>query len=132
LARTQEQERTPVLSWLLQLLSPVYQDFSEIARPLHDLTKRDVLFNWGIQQQHLFKMLKAAIISDPILTIPHDNALWHVESDCSDHALGGILSQEVDGKWLMVAFLSKSLSSAERNYKVYDKELPAIMLCLEE
>jgi hypothetical protein len=50
------------------------KDFSEIARPLHDLTKRDVPFSWGVQQQHSFKTLKAAIISDPILTIPHDNA----------------------------------------------------------
>jgi hypothetical protein len=80
----------------------------------------------------LFKTLKAAIISDPILTIPHDNAPWRVKSDCSDHALGSILSQEVDGKWLTVAFLSKSLFSAERNYKVYNKELLAIMSCLKE
>jgi hypothetical protein len=108
------------------------KDFSEIARPLYDLTKRDVLFSWGVQQQHLFKTLKAAIISNPILTIPHNNAPWRVESDCSDHALGGILSQEVDGKWLTVAFLSKLLSSAERNYKVYNKELLAIMSCLKE
>jgi hypothetical protein len=80
----------------------------------------------------LFKTLKAAIISDPIFTIPHDNAPWRVKSDCSDHALGGILSQEVDGKWLTVAFLSKLLSSAERNNKVYNKELLAIMSCLKE
>jgi hypothetical protein len=68
----------------------------------------DSTFKWeekdGVQQQHLLKTLKAAIISDPILTIPHDNAPWCVESDCSDHTLGGILSQEVDGKWLTVAF----------------------------
>jgi hypothetical protein len=102
------------------------KDFSEIARPLHDLTKQDVPFSWGVQQQHSFKTLKAAIISDPILTIPYDNAPWRVKSDCLDHMLGGILSQEVDGKWLMVAFLSKLLSSAERNYEVYNKELLAI------
>jgi hypothetical protein len=46
--------------------------------------------------------------------------------------LGSILSQEVDGKWLTVAFLSKSLSFAEWNYKVYDKELLAIVSCLKE
>jgi hypothetical protein len=80
----------------------------------------------------LLKTLKSAIISDPILTIPHNNAPWRVKSDCSDHALGGILSQEVNGKWLTVAFLSKLLSSAEWNYKVYDKELLAIMPCLKE
>jgi hypothetical protein len=108
------------------------KDFSKIVRPLHDLMKRDVSFNWGVQQQHLFKTLKAAIISNPIITISHDNAPWRVKSDCSDHALSGILSQEVDGKWLTVAFLSKLLSSAEWNYKVYNKKLLAIMSCLKE
>jgi hypothetical protein len=68
------------------------KDFSKITRLLHDLTKRDIPFNWGVQQQHLFKMLKAAIVSNPILTIPHNNAPWRVESDCSDHALGSTLS----------------------------------------
>jgi hypothetical protein len=108
------------------------KDFSKIARQLHDLIKQDVPFSWGVQQQHLFKTLKAAIISNPILTIPHDNAPWCVKSDCSDDALGNILSQEVDVKWLTVAFLSKLLSSAEQNYKFYDKELLAIMSCLKE
>jgi hypothetical protein len=50
------------------------KDFSEIMRLLHSLTKQDLPFNWGVQQQHSFKTLKVAIISDPILTIPHDNA----------------------------------------------------------
>jgi hypothetical protein len=63
------------------------KDFSEIARPLHDLTKWDAPFNWRVQQQHLFKTLKAAIIPNPILTIPHDNAPWHIKSDCLDHVL---------------------------------------------
>jgi hypothetical protein len=80
----------------------------------------------------LFKTLKATIISNPTLTIPHDNAPWHIELDCSDHALDGILSQEVDGKWLTVAFLSKLLFFTEWNYKVYHKELLAIMSCLKE
>ena len=45
--------------------------------------------------------------------------------------LGG-LSQLHEGRWKPIAFLSKSLSPAERNYEIYDKELLAIMECLEE
>ncbi|VDC02337.1 unnamed protein product [Peniophora sp. CBMAI 1063] len=47
--------------------------------------------------------------------------------------MGAVLSQKAtDGKWHLVAYFSKSLSEAERNYEIYDKELLAIMLALEE
>jgi len=56
-----------------------------------------------------------------------------VKADSSDFASGGVLQQlsGEDGKWHPVAFLSKSLSPVERNYEVHDKELLAIMRCLE-
>lgn len=107
-------------------------DFSKASRPLHDLTKRDVPFNWGVEQQSAFETLKSQIISEPVLVMPEDNAPYRVECDASDHALGGVLSQHVGDKWRPVAFFSASLSSAERNYEIYDKELLAIMRCLEE
>ena len=108
------------------------KDFSKIARPLHDMLKRDVSFFWGDEAQVSFDKLIDVICSEPILMIPRDNAPYRVEADASDHALGGVLSQYVDDKWRPVAFMSKSLNPAERNYEIYDKELLAIMSCLEE
>ncbi len=55
-----------------------------------------------------------------------------MEADASEGAIGMVLSQEQDGKWRPVSFLSKSLSVTERNYEIYNKELLAIMLALEE
>ncbi len=57
---------------------------------------------------------------------------FHVEADSSEGAIGAILSQEQDGKWRLVSFLSKVLLVTEHNYKIYDKELLAIMLALNE
>jgi RNase H-like domain found in reverse transcriptase len=55
-----------------------------------------------------------------------------VEADTSGYATGAVLSQlQEDGKWHPVGFLSKSLSEAERNYDIYDKELMAIIRALE-
>ena len=45
------------------------KDFSKIARPLHDLTKKDVPFVWGPDQQKAFETLKAAFTSEPILAM---------------------------------------------------------------
>jgi len=46
-----------------------------------------------------------------------------VETDISEHAIGGVLSQEQEGKWKPIAFLSRTMQPAERNYEIYDKEL---------
>jgi len=41
-----------------------------------------------------------------------------------------VLSQEQDGKWKPIAFLSRTIQQAERNYEIYDKELLAIVEAL--
>ena len=53
-----------------------------------------------------------------------------METDTSDHAIGGVLSQEQDGKWKPIAFLSRTMQLVERNYEIYDKELLAIVEAL--
>jgi len=55
-------------------------------------------------------------------------------ADSSDFATGAVLSQlsAEDDKWHPVAYFSKSLSETERNYKIHDKEMLAIIRALEE
>jgi len=50
-----------------------------------------------------------------------------VETDASGHTIGGVLSQEQDGKWKPIAFLSRTMQPAERNYEIYNKELLAVV-----
>jgi len=55
-----------------------------------------------------------------------------VEADTSDFATGGVLSMKCeDEKWRLVAYISKSLNEAERNYEIHNKEMLAIIWCLE-
>ena len=53
-----------------------------------------------------------------------------METDASGHAIGGVLSQEQEGKWKPIVFLLKMMQLAERNYEIYDKELLAIVEAL--
>ena len=53
-----------------------------------------------------------------------------METDALGHAIGGVLSQEQDGKWKPIAFLSRMMQLAEQNYEIYDKELLAIVEAL--
>ena len=50
-----------------------------------------------------------------------------MKTDTSEHAIGKVLFQEQEGKWKPITFLSKTMQLAERNYKIYDKELLAIV-----
>jgi len=65
---------------------------------------------------------------------PQESDPFWIEADSSDFATGAVLSQQstTDGKWHPVVFYSKSLSSVEWNYEIYDKEMLAIIRVLEE
>ena len=69
-------------------------------------------------------------MSQPVLLLPRREGKFKVETDVSEHAIGGVLSQKQDGKWKPIAFLSRTMQPAERNYKIYDKELLAIVEAL--
>jgi len=57
---------------------------------------------------------------------------FKIEANTSNYATGGILSMKCsDNLWRPVAFISKSLSDTERNYKIYDKEILVVVRCLE-
>jgi len=67
------------------------------------------------------------------LALPQRKGLYRVETDASGYAIGGVLSQQQkDGKWKPVTFLSRTMMPPECNYKIYNKELLAIMECLEK
>jgi len=53
-----------------------------------------------------------------------------VETDASGHAIREVLSQEQEGKWRPIAFLSRTIQPVERNYKIYNKKLLAIVEAL--
>ena len=107
------------------------RDYSKIVCPLTQLT-RNAEWVWGAAQAQAFQQLKKQMAEDVILAIPTEEGRFKVEADSSDRAIGAVLSQQQNGKWRPVAFMSKSLTVTKRNYEIYDKELLAIMLALSE
>jgi hypothetical protein len=88
-------------------------------------------WKWGEEQQKVFEEIKMAIISEPVLVLPRDEGKFKVKTDTSNFGIGAILLQQQDSFWHPIAFMSKTLSEAERNYKIYDKELLAIIKALQ-
>ena len=80
----------------------------------------------------MFRELKGRFTKKPVLAAPDLDKKMRMEVDTSDYAIGEVLSMEGgDGKWRLVAFLSKSLNKTEGNYKIHDKEMLAIIRSLE-
>ena len=71
-------------------------------------------------------------MTEPVLVTPDLDKEMRVEVDASDFAMGGVLSMKCeDKKWRPVAYISKSLNEAERNYEIHDKKMLVIIWCLE-
>jgi len=108
------------------------KDFARVARPINMLTRKDVKWQWGVEQQKAFNKLKKVFTTKPVLAALDLDKEFRVEADVSNYATGGVLSMKCsDEMWRPVAFISKFLSDTERNYKIHDKEMLAVVRCLE-
>ncbi|QRW26817.1 Retrotransposable element Tf2 protein [Rhizoctonia solani] len=108
-------------------------NFSSVARPLHNLTKKESPWSWGNSEETAFKELKALVTQSPVLIHSNPELPYYLETDASGVAMGAILSQRgPDNRLHPIAYMSKSFSGAEANYNTHDKELLAIIKALEE
>ncbi|KAF8748451.1 hypothetical protein RHS01_10832 [Rhizoctonia solani] len=107
-------------------------NFSHMARPLHNLVKKDTPWKWETKEQEAFQGLKDAITSAPVLCHADPTKPYFLETDALGAALGSILSQrQEDGRLHPLGFLSESFKGAEQNYDTHDKELLAIIRSFE-
>jgi len=108
------------------------KDFAKLAQPLNDLTRKEEKWKWGNEQQEVFEWLKMVFTSRSLLAVPDLDKEFRVEADTSNFVTGGVLSiKGGDSKWRPVAYISKSLNKTKRNYEIHDKEMLAMIRCLE-
>ena len=108
--------------------------FADIARPVTNLTKQDVPFEWTIQCQASFEMLKDALITSPILKYPDPNKPYTLFTDASKHAWACVLTQEYehekDNKTYKInhpiTFASGLFKGSQLNWAALTKEAFAI------
>jgi hypothetical protein len=101
--------------------------FSHKARPLNNLTKKGQQWSWTEKEQKAFDKLKELCASYPVLRTPDWTRQFILETDASGFALGSVLMQEHEDGIHPVAFNSRSLLPAERNYDAHDKELTGVV-----
>ena len=96
------------------------------------MVRKDEKWKWEGEQEEAFAKLKRIFTTEPVLAALDLDKEMRVKADASDYTTGRVLSVKgEDGKWRPVAFISKSLNDMERNYKIHNKEMLAVIRCLE-
>ena len=106
-------------------------NFAAIAEPLTSLTKTGTKFKWTEATQEAFNKLRGALLNTPILAFPYPNLPCILDTDASDVAIGGVLSQIVDGKEQPIAFFSRVMNDTQRRYCATRRELLAVIAALQ-
>ena len=106
--------------------------FSVIAAPLYQLLRKNSRFTWFDEQQVAFEQLKVALTTAPVLGSPRSEGTFFMDTDASERGLGVVLSQEQDGNERVLAYASRTLSAAEKNYSITRKELLAVIFGLKK
>ena len=104
--------------------------FSHTAEPLLKLLRKSSKFTWEEDQENAYQQLKAALLEPTILKYPDYSKTFFVVTDASQVGLGASLMQEWDGHLHPIAYASRTLNSAERNYSTTKREALAVVWAL--
>ena len=113
---------------MVNYLGKFLPNAATVLKPLQNLLKKDVTWNWSSTQQESFENIKLLLTSAPVLSFYDPQKSLTVENDASEYGIGSAMYQ--DGK--PIAFASRSLNQAERNYAQIEKEMLAVLFGLEK
>ena len=112
--------------------------YSQIARPLIDLTCKAAIFHWETPQMRAFETLKTLMCQRPVLHQPQYDKPFYLATDASGYGVGAVLLQEGEPnprtKKPMqhpIAYYSATFTPTERNYDIYERELLAVLKALK-
>lgn len=104
------------------------EKLSLLALPLYGLLGNDKRFEWNDEHEKAFKTIKDKWASKLELVIPDMKGNFTLETDASDKGIGAVLRQ--DGA--PIAYISRTLNKAERNYGITDREILAGLWAMEK
>jgi len=108
------------------------KDFTQVARPMNMLMRKDIKWKWRREQQKTFNELKRIFTTRLVLAAPDLDKEFRVEADALNYTTREVLLIKCsDEMWRPVAFIFKSLSDTEKNYEIHNKEMLAVVRCLE-
>ena len=107
-------------------------DFSGVTAALTDLLQtKSKTIQWNEHAETAFCAIKELLISSPILGSPDFNREFTIQTDASDVAVAGVLTQDLDGGERVIAYYSHKLTTPQKNYHAAEKEALAAILSID-
>ncbi|GFT96657.1 retrovirus-related Pol polyprotein from transposon 297 [Trichonephila clavipes] len=100
--------------------------YADICEPLYRLKKKGAKFNWSTEAQDSFDKIKRALTEAPVLQLPNFTEQFNLFTDASGVGIGAVLNQN----HRPIAFASRTLNKAERNYTVTERECLTVIWTL--
>ena len=98
-------------------------ELQKLLKPIYDLTRKGRQFIWGEEQQKAFDEIKHRLQRPPVLHLPDRHGQFQLYSDTSKFATGGALYQIQNGQPRIIAYASKRMPEAAKNYSITELEM---------
>ena len=108
---------------VVSFLSMFCPELQKLLQPIYDLTRKGRPFHWGKEQQDSFIQIKCRLVKPLVLHMPNKTGRFHLYSDTNKYATGSALYQIQGGKPKLIAYASKRLPEAAKNYSITELEL---------
>jgi len=103
------------------------QDFATVAAPLTALTRKNARWHWGPDETNAFERIKSTLTTAPVLACPDFSRRFFLQTDASTTGLGAVLTQNFPEGERVIAYASRTLNTAEKNYSATELECLAVI-----
>ena len=107
---------------MVNLVSIFCPELQKLLKPIYELTI------WGDEQQKAFDEIKSRLLKPPVLSMPDKRGRFLLYSDTSKYATGSALYQVQNGKPKLIAYASKRMPEAARNYSIAKLEMCSLAI----
>lgn len=107
-------------------------NYATTTSPLTLLLRKKQNWIWTDDQQNAFLKIRSQLTESPVLTHPDFEVPFILQTDASNTGLGAVLSQNIDNREFVIAYASRALSAAERNYTTTEKECLAVVWAVDK
>ena len=100
----------------------------KLLKPIYDLTRKGKQFLWEEEQQKAFDEIKFRLQRPPVLHLPNRYGQFQLYSDTSKFATGSVLYQIQNGQPKLIAYASKRMPEAVKNYSITELEMCRLVM----
>ena len=108
---------------MVNFVSLFCPELQKLLKPIYDLTRKRRQFLWGKEQQQAFDEIKCRLPRPPVLHLPDRHGRFQLYSDTSKFVTGSALYQIQNGQPRLIAYASKRMPEAAKNYSITELEM---------